>query len=133
VTALRKALAMADVDPSSVDYVNAHATATKGGDGVEVATLKQVLGASVQDTYVSGTKALHGHMLGAASAMEMLVSLLALREQFVPGTAFLEELDPECEGLRHVPQTLQGVPLSRALSLSAGFGGTNAALLLKRA
>ena len=133
LAALRKALSKAEVDASEVDYINAHATATKGGDPVEVATLKELLGPDVERIPVSGTKALHGHMLGAASAMELLVCLLAIQEQFLPATAFLEDIDPDCMGIRHVQETVRNVPVRRALSLSAGFGGTNSALLLSQA
>ena len=133
VAAMRAALRTAGIEPSGLDYINAHATATRGGDPVEVSALREVLGESAADIPVSATKALHGHMLGAASAMELLVSLLALRDGFLPPTAYLDELDDECRGLRHVTELEQGRSLRRALSLSAGFGGVNAALVLRRA
>lgn len=133
LAALQKALAMSNTDVSEIDYINAHATATRGGDPVEVATLMALLGEHASSVPVSATKALHGHMLGAASAMEMLVCLLALQHQFVPATAFLDDIDPDCQGVQHVQQTLRGVSVRKALSLSAGFGGTNSALLLAAA
>jgi 3-oxoacyl-(acyl-carrier-protein) synthase len=130
VAALRGALR--EVGVEGLDYVNAHATATRGGDPVEAAALQEVLGAHAVP--VSSTKAQHGHMLGAASAMEALVCLLAMRHSFIPATAFLDaDVDPECAGLDHVTAPRRGRRLRRALSLSAGFGGSNVALLLRNA
>lgn len=131
VAAMRAALRSAAVEPQQLDYVNAHATATRGGDPIEVQALREVLGEAAARVAVSSTKGLHGHMLGAASAMELLVCLLALRDDFIPPTAHLDALDPQCEGLRHVPELLRGQHPRRTLSLSAGFGGVNAALVLR--
>lgn len=131
--AMQKALHMAGVEPSQVDYVNAHATATRGGDIVEAGMLRELLGDAVSQVPVSGTKSVHGHMLGAASAMEMLVCLLAIQNSFLPATAHLDELDEECSGLRHVRAPERDTPVRRALSLSAGFGGSNCALLVRSA
>ncbi len=131
VAAMRAALRAAGVAPTQLDYINAHATATRGGDPVEVQAMREVLGEAAAQVPVSSTKALHGHMLGAASAMELLVCLLAARDGFIPPTAHLREPDPDCAGLRHVGELLQGQRVHRALSLSAGFGGVNAALVLR--
>ena len=133
IAALRAALAKAGVGPEQIDYINAHATATKGGDPVEVSSLKEVFGEQCARIPVSSTKALHGHMLGAASAMEMLACLLAMRDGFVPATAHLDEIDPDCAGLNHVTQPNVAGTVRRALSLSAGFGGINAALVVRAA
>lgn len=133
MAAMRTALRMAGIEPAELDYVNAHATATRGGDPVEVDALRQVLGAAADKVAVSGTKGLHAHMLGAASAMEALVCMLAIRHDFLPATAHLQDLDPDCEGLRHVREVVRDTPVRHALSLSAGFGGTNAALVLSQA
>ncbi len=131
VAAMGAALRSAGVTAGELDYVNAHATATRGGDPVEVGALREVLGEAAATVPVSSTKALHGHMLGAASAMELLVCLLAIRDGFIPPTAGLQDLDPACDGLLHVPRLLQPRRVRRALSLSAGFGGLNAALILR--
>ena len=131
ISAMRAALRTAGVQPGQLDYVNAHATATRGGDPVEVDALRQVLGEAAEQVPVSGTKALHGHMLGAASAMELLVCLLAMRNDFVPPTAHLADLDPDCAGLQHVRELRRGQSVRRSLSLSAGFGGVNAALVVR--
>ena len=133
ISAMRSALRMAGLEPRQLDYVNAHATATRGGDPIEAAALREVLGDAAPRVPVSGTKGLHAHMLGAASAMEALVCLQAIRHRFVPATAHLEDVDPDCEGLHHVPQVLRDRRVRHALSLSAGFGGTNAALVLSEA
>jgi len=128
--ALSAALADAELDPAELDYVNAHATGTPGGDVVEAQALTQVLGAEVARVPVSATKSVHGHLLGAASAIELVITALALQNSFLPATAHLEEPDPAC-GLHHVPCTpVRDVRIRHALSLSAEFGGTNTALCL---
>lgn len=133
IAAMRAALRKANLEPAALDYINAHATATRGGDPVEVSALKEVLGTAAMDVPVSGTKALHGHLLGAVSAMEALVCILSMQNSFLPGTAFLDDIDPECGGLQHLQQTVTNRPVRHALTLSAGFGGTNVALVLGRA
>lgn len=133
IAAMRAALRKANLEPVALDYINAHATATRGGDPVEVSALKEVLGTAAMDVPVSGTKALHGHLLGAVSAMEALVCILSMQNSFLPGTAFLDDIDPECGGLQHLQQTVTDRPVRHALTLSAGFGGTNVALVLGRA
>ena len=132
VAAMKAALRDAGLQPSDLSYINAHATATTTGDPVEVAAIREVLGDAADTVPVSSTKAIHGHLLGAASAMELAVCLLAMKHEFLPATAFLEDIDPACP-LRHVPKvTERGVQISHTLSLSAGFGGTNAALVLSK-
>ena len=133
IAAMRAALRIAGIDASQLDYINAHATATRGGDSVEVSALKEVLGNAVLSVPVSATKSLHAHMLGAASAMELLVCVLALRHSFIPATAHLTDIDPDCSGIRHVTETMLAQPVQRAMSLSAGFGGANAALVVRSA
>lgn len=132
VAAMASALRDAGIRPDELSYLNAHATATPTGDPVEVASIRTVLGAAADAVPVSSTKAQHGHMLGAASAMELAVCVLAIRHGFLPATAFLEEIDPACP-LRHVANVVQkGVEIRHALSFSAGFGGTNVALVASR-
>jgi 3-oxoacyl-[acyl-carrier-protein] synthase II len=124
--AIRAALFDAGVDAGAIDYVNAHATGTASGDVVEAAAIREVFGQAVA---VSSTKALHGHLLGAAGALEAVISIIALRHGLLPATAFLKQADPRC-ALRHVTgETRTGCHLRRVLSLSCGFGGTNVALL----
>ncbi len=130
VAAMRAALRDAGIAPDELSYINAHATATAGGDPVEAEALRELLGTAVASVPVSSTKAQHGHLLGAASAMELAVCLLAMRGDYLPATAFLKDIDPACE-LRHIPRATEiDVKIQHALSLSAGFGGTNAALVI---
>jgi 3-oxoacyl-(acyl-carrier-protein) synthase len=129
VAALREALRDAGLGADQVDYVNAHATATPGGDPIEASALREVLGADVP---VSSTKAIHGHLLGAASALELAIAVLAVNRSLLPATAHLDDIDPAC-ALNHVanvPRFEQSV--NHALSFSAGFGGTNVALLVSK-
>jgi 3-oxoacyl-(acyl-carrier-protein) synthase len=128
VAALRCALADAGLRPEQIGYVNAHATGTIGGDPIEASAIRKVLG----DAPVSSTKAIHGHLLGAASALELAVSILAIDQSFLPATAHLADIDPAC-ALNHVANTpVFGHPIDHALSFSAGFGGTNVALIVSR-
>ncbi len=130
--AMAAAIDDAGLRPSDIGYINAHATATPGGDPIEAAAIRQVFAAVTDDIPVSATKSIHGHMLGAASAMELAVCLLAIGESFLPATANLDEIDPQCR-LRHVAnRPLRDHRVDHALSLSAGFGGTNVALLVSR-
>lgn len=131
--AMRAALSDAGLAPCAIAYYNAHATATRGGDRVETAAIREVFGAHTDRLPVSSTKAIHGHLLGAASAIELAVSALAIRASFLPATAHLERIDPECS-LKHVANRAIGdTPLEHAMSLSAGFGGTNVALIASKA
>lgn len=132
--ALRLALADAALAPEAVDYVNAHGTATAEGDPTEMAALREVFGAHAQRLAVSSTKALHGHLLGAAGAIEALITVMSLREQALVATAHLEgRLDPACDGVDHVMQTRRGVRVRAALSSSFAFGGSNAVLAFRAA
>lgn len=132
VAAMRAAVSDAGISPGELSYINAHATATSTGDPIEVGAIRELLGHSADQVPVSSTKALHGHLLGAASAMELAACLLAIEHEFLPATAFLRDIDPACP-LRHVPEVAErGVQVRHTLSLSAGFGGTNSALVLSK-
>lgn len=132
--ALRAALADAHMDTTEVGYVNAHGTATVEGDPVEVSALRQVFGDQAAGLAVSATKSMHGHLLGAAGAIEALATVLALRDQAIPPTAHLQgRLDPACEGVDHVFEGRDGVPLKAAVSNSFAFGGSNAVLAFRAA
>jgi 3-oxoacyl-(acyl-carrier-protein) synthase len=129
IAALRDALQDAALRPDQISYMNAHATATPGGDPIEARAIREVLGSEVP---VSSTKAIHGHLLGAASAIELAVAILAVNRSLLPATAHLDEVDPAC-ALNHVANTpVSGHPVEHALSFSAGFGGTNTALIVSR-
>ena len=130
--AIRAALDEAGLRPSEIGYFNAHGTATKGGDEVEANAIRSVFGDSASDVPVSSTKGVHGHLLGATSALELLITVLAMKESFLPATAHLDEIDPKCT-LNHVASTpLFNRPLERAMSFSCGFGGTNVALVISK-
>ncbi len=132
--ALQAALQEGGLAPDEVDYVNAHGTATLEGDPVEIEALKRVFGLRARSLAVSATKSMHGHLLGAAGAIEALATVLALARQAVPPTAHLAgRIDPACAGVDHVLEGRRGVPLRAALSNSFAFGGSNAVLALRAA
>jgi 3-oxoacyl-[acyl-carrier-protein] synthase II len=131
VRALNAALADGGLTPADIDYVNAHGTATAEGDPVEVAALRAVFGERASHLPISATKSMHGHQLGAAGAIEAIVTVLALRDQAIPPTAHLATLDPACVGVDHVRTARRDQPLRAALSNSFAFGGSNAVLAFR--
>jgi len=132
--ALRAALRSAGLAPRDVGYCNAHGTATRIGDVVERHALAEVWGeAALDDLQVSSTKALHGHLLGAAGALEAAITVLALHRQQLPPNAHCTDVDPACR-LNLVPAQGAAAPrLEAAISNSFAFGGTNSVLLFRRA
>jgi 3-oxoacyl-[acyl-carrier-protein] synthase II len=131
IRAIQATLADADLAAEDIDYVNAHGTATMEGDPVEIAALKAVFGKRAARVPVSATKSMHGHQLGAAGAVESVITVLALRDQAIPPTAHLDEIDPTCAGVDHVTFARRGVPVRAALSNSFAFGGSNAVLAFR--
>jgi 3-oxoacyl-[acyl-carrier-protein] synthase II len=132
VAAMRAALGDARLPPDAVGYVNAHATGTEVGDVVEVRALRRALGPHADRVPVSSTKSMHGHLVGAAGALEALVTLQTLRRGVLPPTANLDDPDPACD-LDLVPRTARRAPeLEVAISNSFGFGGANTCLVLRR-
>jgi 3-oxoacyl-[acyl-carrier-protein] synthase II len=133
VRALNAALADAGLAASDIDYISAHGTATAEGDPVEIAALRMIFGEHASTLPVSATKSMHGHLLGAAGAIEAIATVLALREQVIPPTANLhpDTLDPACSGVDHVFSGRRGVRLRTALSNSFAFGGSNAVLAFR--
>lgn len=131
VRALKAALVDAGLAPDEIDYVNAHGTATTEGDPIEIAALKSVFGERAVRLPVSATKSMHGHQLGAAGAIEAIVTVLALREKAIPPTAHLDNIDPMCRGVDHVTSGRGGQRLRAALSNSFAFGGSNAVLAFR--
>lgn len=131
VRAMRLALANGGVAPDVVGYVNAHGTATRVGDVVETSAIREVFGGKGQAPCVSSTKAVHGHLMGAAGALEMLIALMALERGVVPPTAHLDQPDPECD-LDYVPNEARRVELRGVMSNSFGFGGMNSVLVARR-
>ena len=129
--AMRNALRDAKLDPSAVQYLNAHATSTMLGDRAETVAIKQTFGAHASRLAVSSTKSMTGHLLGAAGVVEGVLSVLALRDQVAPPTINLDNPDPECD-LDYVPHTARQMTLDVAVSNSFGFGGTNGTLVFRR-
>jgi 3-oxoacyl-[acyl-carrier-protein] synthase II len=131
---LRAALSAAGIKPDDVGYCNAHGTATVAGDPVECEALRQVWGPAAAGLAISSTKAAHGHLLGAAGALEALWTVQALRTGEIPPTHGVTELDPDCKGLAHVLGSGIWKPdLRYAVSNSFAFGGTNATLVFAKA
>ena len=129
--AMSNAIKDAGIEPSDLDYVNAHATSTPLGDRAETVAIKTALGDSAKKVAVSSTKSVTGHLLGAAGAIEAIFSVLALRDQIAPPTINLDNPDPDCD-LDYVPNTARQMKIDVALSNSFGFGGTNGSLVFRR-
>ncbi|MFT3711408.1 MAG: beta-ketoacyl-ACP synthase II [Archangium sp.] len=129
--AMEMALRHAGRKATELDYVNAHATSTPVGDPIELTALRALLGGDTSRVSVSSTKSSIAHLLGAAGAVEAIITLLALRDQIAPPTINLHE--PEgAEGIDLVPNEARSRRIELALSNSFGFGGTNAALVMSR-
>src|SRR3989449_5993200 len=129
--AMAGALQDARLSPSDIDYINAHGTSTPYNDRLETLAIKKVFGEHARKLAVSSTKSMTGHLLGGAGGLEAGLSVLALRDQIIPPTINYENPDPDCD-LDYVPNQARPAEIDYALSNSFGFGGTNAALLLKR-
>ncbi len=129
--AMSKALADAQIQPEEVDYINAHGTSTPYNDKFETAAIKKVFGEHAYHMAVSSTKSMTGHLLGAAGAVETIISALAIEDEFVPPTVNYKEADPDCD-LDYVVNEGRIQPIRYALSNSLGFGGHNAVILLKK-
>ncbi len=130
IRAIRRALERSGVDPSEVDYVNAHGTSTKLGDVAETKAIKAVFGDHAYKLAVSSTKSVHGHLLGAAGAIEAAACVMALNRGLIPPTINLDDPDPECD-LDYVPNKARKKDIKVAVSNSFGFGGHNATLVIK--
>ena len=130
---MRAALKDAGIRPEEVGYINAHATATPAGDGNESQAIEAVFGehALSHKLKVSGTKSMHGHLLGGAGGLEAGVTVLALVNQMLPPTMNLDNVDPECR-LDYVPNKAVAHSFDIGLSNSFGFGGINATLIMRR-
>ena len=126
--AMRNALKSAGLEPSAVDYINAHGTSTPLGDLAETVAIKRLLGGRAAKVAVNSTKSMTGHLLGAAGAVEAVFSILALRDQVSPPTINLRTPDPQCD-LDYVPNEARKMPIRVAMSNSFGFGGTNGTLI----
>lgn len=128
---MQNALASAKLTPDKIDYVNAHGTSTPIGDIEETKAIKAALGDHAYKIMVSSTKSMHGHLLGAAGAVESIACIKAINESIVPPTRNLFEADPECD-LDYVPNEAREAKVEYAMNNSFGFGGQNATLIYKR-
>jgi len=131
VRAIRMALNEGGVNPEEVDYINAHGTGTKLNDVTETQVIKEVFHEHARRVAISSTKSMHGHVMGATGAVELVATVKALQRGVIPPTANYTGADPECD-LDYVPNQAREKPLRVAVSNSFAFGGLNAVLLARR-
>ncbi len=131
VRAMQAALDDAKLAPADIQYVNAHGTGTAANDETETAALHEAFGPHAKELAVSSTKSMIGHALGAAGALELIATLLAVRDGIAPPTIGYIEPDPACD-LDYVPNEARALPIEAAVSNSFAFGGLNAVLVVKR-
>ena len=131
VRAMRRALQKAGLRPEQVDYINAHGTSTPYNDRTETQAIKTCFGEHAYRLAVSSSKSMTGHTLGAAGAVESIVSIMSIQTGIIPPTINLHHPDPECD-LDYVPNQARKATVNVAMSNSMGFGGHNACLILKR-
>jgi 3-oxoacyl-[acyl-carrier-protein] synthase II len=129
--AMKLAIKDAGVRPEAIDYINAHGTSTVSNDRIETLAIKKAFNKHAYNLAVSSSKSMLGHMLGAAGAVEAAVTALSLHQRTIPPTINYEHRDPECD-LDYVPNYARKNDIRSALSNSLGFGGINAALVLKK-
>jgi nodulation protein E len=129
--AIAIALEQARLDPAEIDYVNAPGTGTRLNDPTETAIVKRAFGERAKSLAISATKAAHGHAMGASAALELIATVLAIRNGVVPPTINYTEPDPECD-LDYVPNQARQMPVRAAISNSFAFGGLNAVLAVKK-
>jgi 3-oxoacyl-[acyl-carrier-protein] synthase II len=132
VRAARRALAKAGLEPSDIVHVNAHATSTPEGDKAELQAIRTIFGDGAPNVSITANKSMIGHTLGAAGAIEAIVTIQTIREGCVPPTINLDDPDPEGQGLDLTPNVARRRDVPIALSNSFGFGGQNTALIFRR-
>lgn len=130
VDAMRMALDLGGLNPSDVDYINAHGTSTPLGDIAETVAIKQVFGDHAKKLAISSTKSSIGHLLGASGGVELVATIMGMEHNMVPPTINLDEPDPQCD-LDYVPNTPRDRKINVAMSNSFGFGGHNASVCVK--
>jgi 3-oxoacyl-[acyl-carrier-protein] synthase II len=130
VRAANRALAKAGLTAADIDHVNAHATSTPEGDKAELQAIKTILGDRAEKVSITANKSMLGHTLGAAGAIEAVITILTIREGCVPPTINLDSPDPEAAGLDLTPNVATRRQIGTALSNSFGFGGQNTALII---
>lgn len=128
---MRNALDHAQINPSEIDYINAHGTSTPAGDIAETEAIKTIFGSHAKSLCVSSSKSMIGHLLGASGAAEAIISVLALNDQIIPPTINLENPDDGCD-LDYVPGVAREQGVNVVLTNSFGFGGTNGSLIFSK-
>jgi nodulation protein E len=128
---MKFALKDAGLNAEDIDYINAHGTGTAANDVTETQSIKIAFGDHAKKVAISSSKSMFGHALGAAGAMELAVTTLAINNGVAPPTANYNEADPECD-LDYVPNTARDMEINAAISNSFAFGGLNAVLAVKK-
>src|SRR5215471_396200 len=129
--AMRMALKEAGISPREVDYINAHGTGTKLNDSAETRAVHEVFGPDAKSLSISSTKSVHGHVMGASGAIELVITLLAMKHSIVPPTANFHAPDPECD-LNYTPNKPREREIKVAMSNSFAFGGLNGVLAVRK-
>jgi 3-oxoacyl-[acyl-carrier-protein] synthase II len=120
-------MSAAGVDPTTIDYINAHGTSTPYNDAIETRAIRRCFGDHADSIAVSSTKSMIGHLLGASSAVELVVTALSVQQGTIHPTRNLDDPDPDCD-LDYVPGEAREAPIRNALSNSLGFGGHNVSI-----
>jgi len=128
---MKLAIEDAEIEPSEIQYINAHGTSTKPNDKNETSAIKYVFKQYAHELKISSTKSMTGHLLGAAGAIEAIITAMAIKDSYIPPTINYKTPDPECD-LSYVPNKGISSNIKYALSNSFGFGGHNATLVLKK-
>jgi 3-oxoacyl-[acyl-carrier-protein] synthase II len=128
---MKMALKKAALNPDQIGYINAHGTSTPVGDGIETTAVKHVFGDHAAKLWVSSTKSMTGHALGAAGAIESIYSILTLKDQIAPPTINLDDPSDDCD-LDYVPNQARDGKFQHVLNNSFGFGGTNACVIFSK-
>jgi len=128
---MKNAMHHAQISPEDVDYINAHGTATQANDIAETEAINRVFTEHAKDLAISSTKSMHGHALGASSALELIATVLTVHHDIIPPTANFTEADEQCE-LDYVPNTAREQEVNIAMSNSFAFGGLNAVIAIKK-
>ena len=128
---MKMAIEDAEMEPSSIEYINAHGTSTDLNDKMETLAIRRLFGPHAYKMNISSTKSMTGHLIGAAGAVEAIYSLMALKTGIIPPTINLETPDPECD-LNYTPNKAVTRQTEYAISNSFAFGGQNASLVFRR-
>lgn len=131
IRCMKQALQKSELNPENIDYVNAHGTSTPMGDAIETIAIKEVFGNKAKDLWMSSTKSMTGHTLGAAGAIEAAISIMSLHKSVIPPTINLDQASPDCD-LDYIPHIAREKKINHVLSNSFGFGGTNTSLIFSR-